>query len=423
MRFWPQGLTLIVAMLGCATRPAGRGGSTAGAGSSSAGASSGAATSGGATSGIACPSGCSPTQICVSGSCQPIAGGTGTGGATGGSSGGSTGASLCGGSPIFCDDFTNPALSSSYTTYHGSWVRQTGSFDVTDATAWERPRATLADDASDFDVTFAGHTLGDYGFGLLWAASPQADDGYAVIVHPAQFQGVYLKQLVPGAQDIGIASAPLPPGLAGTPMTVRILRQGSQVTVWLNGSRLLSASDGAGLVHGRLGLLCSDTDQPTGSGADFELFRVDAASSPGLDGGSPTTGGTTTGGTTTGGTTTGGTTTGGTTTGGTTTGGTTGGTNPVPNGPTGTFALAFDDEFDGSVLDASKWNSGWLSCPTSAGVGDTSAITVSQQAPRPSRSPAMAPSISASLAPSTTPRRATTRPWSRGSSPRPASGT
>jgi hypothetical protein len=218
---------------------------------------------------------------------------------------------------------------------------------VTDPNAWERARATLADDVSNFDVTFEGNTEGDYGFGLLWGASADQDDGYAVIVHPAQFQAIYLKQLVPGQGDIGIADTPLPPGLAGTPMTVRITRQDSQVTVWLNGTQMLSASDDGGTVQGRLGLVCSDTDLPADAGAVFTLFRVDSASEP--DGGE-----------------------------GETDAGEDGG-QPQPNGPLGVWTLAFDDEFDGTSLDATNWSSGWYStCPTSPGVGDTTAITTSQ---------------------------------------------
>jgi hypothetical protein len=51
-----------------------------------------------------------------------------------------------------------------------------------------------------------------------------------------------------------------------------------------------------------------------------------------------------------------------------------------PNGPAGSWILVFDEEFDGTSLDTSKWNSGWYSGPASPGVGDISAITVSQQA-------------------------------------------
>jgi hypothetical protein len=157
---------------------------------------------------------------------------------------------------------------------------------VTDANAWERARATIAGAASDFDVTIQGSTEGDYGLGLVYGASATADDGYAVLVHPAQFQGVYLKQLVPGQPDIELANAPLAPGLAGTPLTLRVVRQGTQVTVWLNGAQVLQGSDGAAGLAGRLGLLLSDTDETTDDasvppGAVFTLLRVDSESSAG----------------------------------------------------------------------------------------------------------------------------------------------
>jgi hypothetical protein len=52
----------------------------------------------------------------------------------------------------------------------------------------------------------------------------------------------------------------------------------------------------------------------------------------------------------------------------------------APNGPAGTWTLAWHDEFDGTTLDASHWNSGWLTAPKSPGVGNVTAVTDSQQA-------------------------------------------
>jgi hypothetical protein len=61
---------------------------------------------------------------------------------------------------------------------------------------------------------------------------------------------------------------------------------------------------------------------------------------------------------------------------------------PPPLGPTGTWTLAFHDEFDDTAgmsgptrgLAASKWNSGWQSGPKSPGVGDIQAVTYPVQA-------------------------------------------
>jgi hypothetical protein len=52
---------------------------------------------------------------------------------------------------------------------------------------------------------------------------------------------------------------------------------------------------------------------------------------------------------------------------------------PLPSGPTGSWRLAWRDEFDGTALDASHWNVGWLTAPAAAGQGNTAAVTDSQQ--------------------------------------------
>ncbi len=202
----------------------------------------------------------------------------------------------CGGSFVFCDDFTSASLASAYTTYHGTWTRGTDSYTVTDETAWERARSTLAQAVSSFDVTVRGSTVGDSGLGIVYGASASVDDGYAVLVHPAQFQGVYLKQLVPGQADVAIANAALPAGLAGKPLTLRVVRNGTQVTVWLSGTQVLQTSDAATTLQGRLGVLLSDTNLPTTdaggpAGAAFTLLRVDSESSAVGDGGAGGDGG------------------------------------------------------------------------------------------------------------------------------------
>lgn len=55
------------------------------------------------------------------------------------------------------------------------------------------------------------------------------------------------------------------------------------------------------------------------------------------------------------------------------------GATPVPSGPSGSWKLAWSDEFNGTSLDATKWNSGWLTGPKSTGHGNTTAVTDSQQ--------------------------------------------
>jgi hypothetical protein len=52
----------------------------------------------------------------------------------------------------------------------------------------------------------------------------------------------------------------------------------------------------------------------------------------------------------------------------------------APLGPPGSWDLVWNDEFDGSALDGSHWNIGWLTGPTSPGHGNLTAVTDSQQA-------------------------------------------
>jgi hypothetical protein len=51
----------------------------------------------------------------------------------------------------------------------------------------------------------------------------------------------------------------------------------------------------------------------------------------------------------------------------------------MPHGPTGAWKLVWSDEFDGTALDPGKWNSGWLTAPSSPGHGNITAVTDSQQ--------------------------------------------
>jgi hypothetical protein len=119
----------------------------------------------------------------------------------------SSSAGPCGGQPFFCDDFVSSALATDYTTYQGTWTRTTGSYSVTYDVAWQRARSTLTYEESDFDVTIHGNSVGDYGFGIVYGASASLEGGYAVLVHPAQFQSVYLKQLLPDGTDVNIERA------------------------------------------------------------------------------------------------------------------------------------------------------------------------------------------------------------------------
>lgn len=194
--------------------------------------------------------------------------------------GGGATSSDCPGTDRFCDDYTSSALASAYATDGGTWTRASGSYAVRGGAAWDRAYAFLADDLSDFDVTVRGQSSGDAGFGLTYAAS-SGGDGFAVIVHPAQFQGVYLKRLVPGGQDVNLKSFALPSQAPGTSMTLRVRRAGTAVTVWLDGKQILTGDDGGTGRHGKLGLVLSETDKLTGSGAKFTLLKVASATAVG----------------------------------------------------------------------------------------------------------------------------------------------
>ena len=193
---------------------------------------------------------------------------------------------------------------------------------------------------TDFDLTIAGKTEGDYGFGIIYAASADQNAGYAVLVHPAQFQSIYLKKLVPGQGDTNIATTPLAAGLAGTPLTLRVKRQGSQVQAWLNGTQMISTSDNSNGASGRLGLILSATNLPTNAGAVFNRFRVDTATSVGVDGGSLADASSHDSGKAD-------------------TGGDAGGSSPsgeaMPTGNPSGWTLVFSDDFTGTAIDQSNW--------------------------------------------------------------------
>jgi hypothetical protein len=190
----------------------------------------------------------------------------------------------CPSAAAFCDDFTQSSLAASYSTLNGTWTRGSGSYTGLDANAWERTRSTLAQDVDTFDVTLIGRSLGDSGLGLVYNGSADANDGDAVIVHPAQFQGVYLKQLVPGRGDVGLAQYSLPSSLAGQTLSLRVTRSGTTVTVYLNGTQVLRADDQGSGKHGRLGLIESTTNNTSGAGAVFTQLLVSSWSLAGPTG-------------------------------------------------------------------------------------------------------------------------------------------
>ena len=120
---------------------------------------------------------------------------------------------------------------------------------------------------------------------------------------------------------------------------------------------MLSASDGSSGSSGVLGLLLSDTDNPTASGAVFDLLRVESATQ--ASGGGSSSGGSSSG-SSSGGSSSSGSSSGGSSSSGSSSGGSS--TQPVGNIP-GTWTLAFDDEFNATSLDSSKWTTmnggGW----------------------------------------------------------------
>jgi hypothetical protein len=186
---------------------------------------------------------------------------------------------LCAGTSVFCDDFASASPPASYQLERGTWTRAGGLFTATHEVAWQRAGALLPVDFGDFDVTVLGRSRGDAGFGLVYGAQAQ-DNGFAVIVHPGQFQGVYLKELNAGQADRSIHSVELASPASGTLLRLRVRRVGATVTVWLDGSELFTADDGGAGRHGPLGLIVSVTDQTVGSGAEFSLLRVDTAEGP-----------------------------------------------------------------------------------------------------------------------------------------------
>ncbi|HEX8535816.1 MAG TPA: hypothetical protein VF664_00030, partial [Cystobacter sp.] len=192
----------------------------------------------------------------------------------------------CANSPLFCDDFSSATPPAQYQTQNGTWTRQLGHYVVAGGSVnWQRALALLPDSRGDFDVTVTGSSRGDAGLGLVYSAQTTGS-AYAVIVHPAQFQGVYLKEIIPGqTSDREIQSYALPAPRAEQSLTLRVKRVGAQVTAWLDGQQVLSANDGSAGRAGKLGLVLSVTDKLTNAGADFTLLRLDATTTPPPTGG------------------------------------------------------------------------------------------------------------------------------------------
>jgi hypothetical protein len=260
-------------------------------------------------------------------------------------------AGSCSSSPVFADDFSAAAApGSGYSTSGGTWVRSAGSYTVTLPNDANGPRGYALIPGSDatFDVTIQGHSIGGDGFGLVYATTG-IGDGYAVIVHPSEYHGVFFKKLVPGKSDINIASATLASTIApSTPFSLHVRRDSAgHVDVTLTGPALSSAvtvsGDEQGVpTTGELGLVWSPTND--GQGVVFTDFVVtnatcasstdaatEAGADSGQDGGSPSSLVPYTNGTSAPGP----------------------GPNDSNNQP---WTLAFDEEFDGTSLDLTKWS-------------------------------------------------------------------
>ena len=264
-------------------------------------------------------------------------------------------AGSCTSSPVFADNFSAAAApGSGYSTSGGTWVRSAGSYTVTWPNDANGPRAyaLIPGSYATFDVTIQGHSIGGDGFGLVYATTG-IGDGYAVIVHPSEYHGVFFKKLVPGGSDINIASATLASTIApSSPFSLHVTRDSAgHVDVTLTGSALSSAVTVSGdeqgaPTTGELGLVWSPTSD--GGGVVFTDFVVtnatcssttdaatDAATETGADSGQdggpstalvPYSNGTSAPGP---------------------------GPNDSNNQP---WTLAFDDEFNGTSIDLTKWS-------------------------------------------------------------------
>jgi hypothetical protein len=204
--------------------------------------------------------------------------------------------STCGDSPVFADDFSAAtAPGSGYTTINGAWLRAPGAYDARypGGVAGDRAYALIDGDFGDFDVTVAGHSMGGDGFGLVYATSG-VGDGYAVLVHPGDYDGLYFKGLVAGGGDLAIASATLPPHTPDAPFTLRVQRKAGQVDITLSSSAFstpvklsgVETKTGSAAALGRLGLIMSLTTSLTGVDfTDIDVASASCTSSSTNDGG------------------------------------------------------------------------------------------------------------------------------------------
>jgi hypothetical protein len=189
----------------------------------------------------------------------------------------------CGASPVYADNFTAPtAPGAGYTTINGTWTRAIGSYTAVYPTMPDSGRAyaLIAGDYTDFDITIEGHSIGGDGFGLVYATTG-IGDGFAVLVHPKQYQGLYIKQLVPNQDDISLNWTTLPTLPANAPFKLRVQQSSGNVSVTLSGSALtapitISGQPASGApTHGSLGLVLSPTTDL--HGAMFTDFDVSSA--------------------------------------------------------------------------------------------------------------------------------------------------
>lgn len=198
----------------------------------------------------------------------------------------------CAGSPVYCDDFTDSAKADDYVEGDGAWTRDAGAgtytVKCTEPGNYPRLRATLQNIATtNFDATIIGTGLGRAGFGLIFGKSdvgnPDAGSEFAVILHPTEFNGLYVKRVhpvsTPVVQDEDLGHVRYDGGLTPGPWKMRVKREGMRITVWLADAGVPTLIGDAGtLAAGPFALVGSMTiGENCGSdGAEFRLLRVDA---------------------------------------------------------------------------------------------------------------------------------------------------
>lgn len=197
---------------------------------------------------------------------------------------------------MYCDDFTDLGKAGDYLEGGGAWTRDEGAgtytVKCTEPGNYPRLRATLQGIATtNFDATIIGTGLGQAGFGLIFGKSDagNADAGseFAVILHPTEFSGLYLKRVYPVStpvvQDDDLGHVHYDGGLIPGPWKLRVKREGMRISVWLADAGVPTLIGDAGTLEvGPFALVGSMTDQAHctgvegGDGAEFRLLRVDA---------------------------------------------------------------------------------------------------------------------------------------------------